>query len=98
MLVVGAARGWTVSVQQNLTVRELQPVNVTCSTDYWESEVTFRWTSRSHTEFKRTGPNLWFYRATTDIAGDYECIVETERKPTERNWAPMHLTVLCKYR
>jgi len=87
----------TVRVDPNVTVLELQPVNVTCSTDYTD-EVTFRWTSqRSHPDFQKTGPQLWIDKATTDVAGRYECTVVTKSTPKIRNWASMFLTVLCKY-
>jgi len=95
VLVVGVVDSWGVIVQSNVTVWELRSVNVTCSTDYTESAVTFLWTSRSHPGFEQTGPNLWIGTATVDIAGSYECTVETERR--NRKWAPMQLTVLCKY-
>jgi len=83
-----------VIVDANVTVVELQPVNVTCTTDYTESTISFTWTSRSHPGFQQTGQNLWIYKATTDVAGNYECTVETATK--ERKWAPVHLSVLCK--
>jgi len=95
VLIVGLVNSWTVSVDRNVTVQELQPVNVTCRTDYTESAVSFRWTSRSHPEFEQTGQQLWIGKATTDVAGNYECIVETGSR--ERKWAPVHLSVLCKY-
>jgi len=79
----------------NVTVEELQPVNVTCTTDFNESTVSFIWTSRSHPDFdQQTGPNLWIDKATTDDAGDYECTVET--RTNERKWASVRLSVHCK--
>jgi len=83
-------------VDANVTVLEFRRVNVTCTTDYSGSDaVTFTWTSRSHPDFKQTGPNLRIDRATSDVAGDYECTVRTAAR-AERKWAPMRLVVLCK--
>ena len=78
----------------NVTVLELHPVNVTCSVDDAHLVVTYKWTSRSHRGFEQTGQNLFIGKATEDVAGDYECIAETDSR--ERKWAPMHLSVLCK--
>ena len=89
----GLVGGWTISVSANVSVVELHPVNVTCSTDY-SGTASFTWTSRSHPNFQQTGPSLWISQANTDMSGDYECIVETETE--ERKWAPVHLTVYCK--
>jgi len=91
---VGVVDSWTVIVERNVTVLELQPVNVTCSTDYTASTVSFIWTSRSRPRFKQFSQNLWIKTATTDVAGNYDCTVETRSR--EVKWAPMYLSVLCK--
>jgi len=98
VLTVGLVGGWTVIVDANVTVYELRQVNVTCSTDYTESTVTFKWTSRSHPGFEQTGRRLLIDRATADVAGNYECTVKTESTSIEKKWAQMYLNVICKYR
>jgi len=91
-----AVDGWSVSVERNVTAVELRPVNVTCTTDYTDSPVTYTWTSRSHQFFQQTSQSLWIDRATTDVAGSYECTVETADR-RQRKWAAMYLNVLCQY-
>jgi hypothetical protein len=74
LIYAGLSYSWSVILPSSVPVYELDPVNISCTTDY-EYNTSFAWSVPNNPNYHPITPFLFLSRVTTDDAGTYTCLV-----------------------